>query len=135
MKRTILFVDDEVNILSALRREMHEWAEQTDTKLFFAVSAAEALVLLENKIPGLTLVVSDYRMPGLNGLDLLERVRERWPGTATILLSGFTDDEKTQDAMQANSDGFLRKPWDEAELKNAIEVAFAQVAPNTGVKK
>ncbi|MBT6488866.1 MAG: response regulator, partial [Deltaproteobacteria bacterium] len=91
----ILFVDDEPLILEGLqnllRRFRKKWA------MSFAVGADEALEKLD--IETFDIVITDMRMPGLSGAELLKRVRETHPGTARIMLSGYSEEETILQAL------------------------------------
>jgi two-component system NtrC family sensor kinase len=116
----ILCVDDEVNILRALRRLLLD----EDYAILTANSGEEALELLEKEYP-VHLILSDYRMPGMNGVDFLKRVCERWPKIIRIVLSGYAD---TASIVSAINEGqiykFIPKPWNDDELKVTIAKAF-----------
>jgi YesN/AraC family two-component response regulator len=83
----ILFVDDDQNILSGLRRQMR--SDRTKWNCHFANSGQEAL----QKIPGsaIKVVITDLKMPGMPGLDLLKRVKDNWPHMTRVVLSGEVD--------------------------------------------
>src|ERR1700741_3164612 len=81
----VLFVDDEPSILSALRRLFRPQGY----RVLLAESGAAGLELLEKE--KVDLVVSDMRMPEMDGAALLEKVRERWPTVGRILLTGYAD--------------------------------------------
>ncbi len=83
----ILFVDDERRILDGLRRQLHGRRDRWDMR--FAESGTAALALLADRPADV--VVSDMRMPGMKGSELLHHVMDRWPQTARIILSGQTD--------------------------------------------
>ncbi|WP_440110846.1 HD domain-containing phosphohydrolase [Acidovorax sp. BL-A-41-H1] len=115
---TVLCVDDEPGILSALKRVLR--AE--DCKVLQANGGAEALQLLEQH--PVDVVVSDMRMPGMDGAALLAEVRKRWPETARILLTGYADMNAT---IAAINNGqiyrYIHKPWDETELRLTVRQA------------
>lgn len=123
-KAKILCVDDEPNVLRALGRLFLD----EDFVLLTATSGEEGLKLLQENDP-VQLVVSDYRMPGMNGVDFLKIVCERWPDTMRIVLSGYAD---TAAVVAAINEGkiykFIPKPWNDDELKvtiaNAVEVFY-----------
>lgn len=115
----LLFVDDEPAVLGGLRRQL--WERRADWDMAFAPSGAEALELLEAGVADV--VVSDMRMPGMDGAALLEAVRKRWPVTVRVLLTGYADQEQALRAAQA-AHQFLRKPCDPAELRRALERAL-----------
>src|SRR3990167_10420533 len=82
---TILCVDDEPNILSALRRLFRSAGFQVRT----AVGGAAGLELLESET--VDLVISDMRMPEMDGAEVLQQVRQRWPDTVRLLLTGYSE--------------------------------------------
>ena len=112
----ILCVDDETSILKALKRLFLD----NDYEILTAVSGLEGLEILENDHP-VHVVVSDYRMPGMNGVDFLREVCRRWPETVRIVLSGYAD---TASVVSAINEGeiykFIPKPWNDDELKVTI---------------
>jgi len=117
----ILCVDDEPNVLKALQRLFMD----EDYEILSANSGAEGLTILEQN-PAVRLVISDYRMPGMNGVDFLKDVCDRRPETVRIVLSGYAD---TAAVVSAINEGqiykFIPKPWDDDELlvniRNALE--------------
>lgn len=116
---SILFVDDEENILHALCRLFRP----TGYKVAVAHSGAEALAAMERQ--PVDLIVSDMRMPQMNGAELLEHVHRRWPNTVRILLTGYSDMSMTVDAInKGNIYRYISKPWDESELLAAVSQAL-----------
>ncbi|MBX7271586.1 response regulator [Pseudomonas chloritidismutans] len=117
---TLLLVDDEENILNSLRRVLR--AEPYTLKV--ASNGDEALQILEN-CP-VDLVVSDARMPGMDGATLLAQVQERWPNCMRVLLTGYADISTT---IKAINEGriyrYVSKPWDDQELRLVIKQALA----------
>ena len=105
--RIILLVDDEPKILSSLSRSL---ADEDLDEIKTAQNAEEALAIL-NETPGLAVVVSDYHMPGMNGIDFLVQVHNLFPDTSRILLTGFADLELAVNAVnRGNVFRFLVKP-------------------------
>lgn len=130
----VLFVDDEINILNSIKRStMFE-----DYEALFAVSGEKALeVISENNI---SVIVSDMKMPNMNGLDLLKRVKEISPDTIRIVLSGYT--QLGQILATVNSVGifkYITKPWnDELDFLPSIREAvnyYALKVENDRMKK
>jgi HD-like signal output (HDOD) protein/CheY-like chemotaxis protein len=115
MKR-ILFVDDESNILDGLRRMLH--MERTRWDMHFAIGGDAALRACE--IGGFDVVISDLRMPGMDGATLLSHIRERFPNTARIALSGYSEAGLAANAASL-AHRFLAKPCSASELRTAIE--------------
>ena len=92
-EHTVLFVDDEVNILKALQRLLRV----EDMNVLCASRASEAMELLE-KHPT-QVVVSDQRMPEMSGVDFLAQVRERYPDMVRMMLTGYTEMTIAVDAI------------------------------------
>lgn len=118
MKR-ILFVDDELELLDSLRarlhRHRHEW------EMIFVSSGAEVFPVLEQQ--PVDLIVSDVRMPGIDGGELLRVLREHWPQTIRIVLSGYA--EQTQILRLISlAHQYVSKPCDASKLENIIERCF-----------
>lgn len=115
----ILFVDDEPRILDGLRRQLHSYRKSWDMR--FALSADEALRMLSEV--DADIVVSDMRMPGVSGGELLERVLRAHPHTTRIMLSGQTDPQELLHDIGAIHQ-FLQKPCEPARLCEAIERTY-----------
>jgi type II secretory ATPase GspE/PulE/Tfp pilus assembly ATPase PilB-like protein/DNA-binding response OmpR family regulator len=117
----LLLVDDEPNILAALRRVF----QRENYQLLFAQTGEEALAIL-NKQP-VELIMTDFMMPGMNGSDLLREVRERWPQTIRIMLTGHAN---TDAVMGSVKDGavyrFILKPWNDDDIRLTIALALEQ---------
>jgi two-component system NtrC family sensor kinase len=116
----ILCVDDEQNVLNALRRL---FLDEPYT-ILTAVSGQEGLKTLEQE--NAQVVISDYRMPGMNGVEFLREVRKKWPYTVRIVLSGYADAAAVVSAInEGQIYKFIPKPWNDDELKvtvsNAVE--------------
>ncbi|MDZ7863069.1 HD domain-containing phosphohydrolase [Acidovorax sp.] len=108
---TVLAVDDEPNILAALRRLFRA----TGWRILTAGSAQEALALLA--LEPVNAVLSDMRMPGMDGVQLLERVRLGWPHVARLLLTGQADLGSTIAAINRGwLHRYITKPWNDDEL-------------------
>ena len=119
---TLLCVDDEANILSALKRLFRPQGYNILT----ATSAKEGLELLEKE--HVDLVISDMRMPEMNGAQFLEQVKNRWPDTVRLLLTGYAEMAATVDAI--NKGGIYRyisKPWDDTEMVILVREALERL--------
>ena len=117
----ILLVDDEPNVLESIQRQLrNRFAIST------AQSGEEALEVLKNDGP-FTLIVSDMRMPGMDGVQLLSRVKDMYPDTVRIMLTGNADQET---AVAAANTGqifrFLNKPCSTATLATALALGVRQ---------
>jgi len=130
MTDKILFVDDEENVLQSMKRQLRKrFPMQT------AMSGDEALQILKEKGP-FAVIVSDMRMPGMTGVELLSRVKILYPETVRIMLTGNADQET---AMEAVNDGqifrFLTKPCSTAILVPALALAQRQYRLITAEKE
>jgi HD-like signal output (HDOD) protein len=115
MKHRILFVDDEPNLLEGLKRMLRPMRQEWD--MIFASGGQEALACLEHTPADV--VVSDVRMPVINGIRLLTEVKQRYPHTVRILLSGQSDEEMIRSAVGL-AHQYLAKPCDADVLKSTI---------------
>lgn len=118
-KKKILFVDDEKKVLDGLRRMLFSMRNEWD--MSFALGGIEGLEVL--KSGGFDVVVSDMRMPEMDGAEFLNRVKDDYPGTARFILSGYSDRDMIMRTLEA-ADQFLTKPCDPQMLKNAINKAI-----------
>ncbi|CAN5878628.1 response regulator [soil metagenome] len=115
-KKRILFVDDEPSILAALKNLLYKDRKRWD--MAFALSGEAALEMLA--VQPVDVLVSDMRMPGMDGATFLNRVKAEWPATARIMLSGHADREAIVRALPAVHQ-LLAKPCDAATLRGTIE--------------
>lgn len=120
---TILTVDDEPSVLSALRRlfRLHGWRSVQ------AESGAEGLALLQSE--PVDLVISDMRMPVMDGARFLELAREQHPEVARILLTGYADIASTIAAINRGEiHRYITKPWDDRDLLLTVEQTLSRRA-------
>ena len=116
---TLLLVDDEANVVSALRRALR--AE--GYRILTASSAAQGLELLA--LHRVQVIVSDQRMPEMSGTDFLFKVKDLYPDTIRIVLSGYTDLHTVTEAVNRGAIyKFLLKPWDDDLLRAHLREAF-----------
>ncbi|MCF8038291.1 MAG: HDOD domain-containing protein [Desulfohalobiaceae bacterium] len=120
MKKHILFVDDESNVLQGLKRMLrgmrHEW------NMVFAESGTAALETMAEQ--DFDVVVTDMRMPEMNGVELLEEVKKRHPETVRIVLSGHSDTKLILKSVRV-AHQYISKPTDAGELKDKISRSCA----------
>ena len=120
-KKTILFVDDEPSVLSSVRRLLR----REGWKLVTATGGQEGLEQLEAQ--PVDLVVSDMRMPGMDGAAFLKEVKARYPNAVRIILSGYSErDAVTRAFADADIHDMISKPWDDDQLKAIIRNALHQ---------
>lgn len=118
-KPIVLIVDDEESILNALKRSLGKIGVEIVT----ASTAADALYILENT--DVNLIISDMRMPDMDGAELLSLVAKDSPDTIRFLLSGHSDMESTIRAInEGHIHQYLTKPWDDVELRALIETTL-----------
>ena len=112
---TILFVDDEYEVLTSLRRFLRKEPYQT----LFASSAVEALEMIENHKP--QLLVTDLRMPGMDGLELISRVKQQYPDILRLILSATRDLEETISSINVGEVfRFISKPLEPDSFKRTL---------------
>lgn len=108
---SVLFVDDEINILSSLRRGFLE----EEYSCHFAESALRAMEILEHK--NIQVLITDMRMPEMNGLELLKHVEANYPSVIKLVLSGYTQLPQVLATInQVDIFNFITKPWSIDEL-------------------
>lgn len=131
-KKRILFVDDEPNVLSGLRNLLRKQRHQWD--MFFATSGAAALEELAKE--PIDVIVSDMRMPGMDGAALLTKVRDLYPQTARIVLSGHAEREAIARVVSV-AHQFLSKPADAGAVQVVIErtCQFQALMHDEGIRR
>lgn len=118
--RTVMFVDDERPIRSALERM---YLERDDLRCLFAASGQEALEIMEQE--EVWVVVSDYLMPGMRGIEFLTKVKTRWPHTIRIMMTAYADLSIAIDAInKSEAFRFVTKPWNNQELMETVDEAL-----------
>jgi len=118
--RTVLFVDDEQPIRNALERM---YLERDDVRCLFAASGQEGLEILEKE--DVWVVVSDYLMPGMRGIEFLSKVKGKRPDTVRIMMTAYADLSIAIDAInKSEAYRFVTKPWNNQELMNVIDEAL-----------
>jgi response regulator RpfG family c-di-GMP phosphodiesterase len=116
---TLLCVDDEPNILSSLRRLFRP----AGYRVLVAESGALGLEMLEKET--VDLVISDMRMPEMNGAQFLAQVRTRWPDTLRLLLTGYSDIQSIQDAINCGEIyRYITKPWEDGDMLLVVRHAL-----------
>lgn len=122
-EKTLLCVDDEPGVLRALKRLLRKEPYQVLT----AGSGEEALRLLARR--PVQVVLTDQRMPGMTGTALLQAVRERYPDTVRLVLSGYAEAHAILASInQGEIYRFLPKPWDDDELRATLRECFDRYA-------
>jgi response regulator RpfG family c-di-GMP phosphodiesterase len=115
----ILYVDDEENNLVSFKATF-----RVKYKIFTAIGGEEAIKIMEAN--HIHIVITDQRMPGMTGVEFLEKILEKFPEPMRILLTGYADLNAVIDAVNKGKIfHYLSKPWNEAELDDTIQRAFA----------
>ncbi|MDD3732287.1 MAG: response regulator, partial [candidate division Zixibacteria bacterium] len=117
----IMVVDDAPDTLEVVQRNL----VSAGYKVFTAPGVAEALRLLE-KIT-VDLVITDFKMPGISGLDLVRHIRENLPSTEVIMITGYASVTGAVEAVKSGAEEYLAKPFTETELINAVKMALDKI--------
>jgi HD-like signal output (HDOD) protein len=127
----VLFVDDEPRVLEALQRMLFDAAGSWQIET--ATSGVQAISILEAQ--AFDVIVTDMRMPGMDGATLLAQVHERWPSMTRIVLSGQTEQQSAMRAL-GSAHQFLSKPCNPRVLTEVVENAFylQALTPNMKIK-
>ena len=120
MNNTIVFVDDDKSVLDGLRRMLRGYRKQW--RIYFCLSAKEALEVFKEK--HVDVIISDMRMPVMNGVQLLHKIRSMSPHTIRIALSGYVNKEMTLESIQVVHQ-FITKPCDKESISAVIERAIS----------
>jgi response regulator RpfG family c-di-GMP phosphodiesterase len=125
MTHRILLVDDEPNVLRALERLLRRTGSSTTRpRVISCTHPAEALELAREYT--FSIAIADYRMPHMNGVELLARLCLQQPACARVLLSGYTDQVGLIGAInEARISRFMTKPWDDQELQDTVLTLLA----------
>lgn len=123
IKHTLLFVDDEESITKAIYRLFR----RDGYHIITAAGGPEGLTLLKNVNNPVSLIISDQRMPGMNGAEFLEKSREIFPDAIRFLLTGYSDMDAVVDAVNKGEiHKYLTKPWNDEDLKLQVRQALSQ---------
>ncbi|MDP6931705.1 MAG: response regulator, partial [Myxococcota bacterium] len=124
MERTghVLIVDDAREVRSSLRVNL----VKAGLDVHLAESAEEALAMLHDK--NVDIVLTDVKMPGMSGMDLLHAVRERWPDIAVVVMTGHGSVEDAVTAMKVGATDYIIKPVSKDELLVILERALRERA-------
>jgi len=132
LKKRILFVDDEPMVLKGIQRTLHKMRDVWD--MTFASSAAEALVVLDNN--PMDVIISDIKMPEMDGSQLLAKVKQHHPHVVRLVLSGHVEQETAIKSVQF-AHQCLSKPCDVKVLKQTLAKLFAlrDILSDNSIKK
>lgn len=118
MSVSILVVDDEPDVAELFRQRFRRATRQGTYFLHYAASGMEALDRLSEAIePTLIAVLSDVNMPGMDGLELLAEIKQRFPSLPVLMVAAYDDDELRRCAAERGAIDFISKPVDFDQLK------------------
>lgn len=121
--RRLLLLDDEINVLQALQRTLRQCFPGADLQI--ETFTDPELALLRSGEAEFDIIVSDYRMPSMNGVDFLKTVKGIQPDAVRLALSASTEFETVMQAInQAEVFRYVAKPWQTDDLKKTVEAAF-----------
>jgi len=128
---TILIIDDELEQLECIQRGLRSVGHEVTA----ALNAGDALLTLDQQFSAIDLVVTDYRIPDMNGIEILKNIRKHYGLLPVIMITAYGDKEVVFEALKNRCDGFLEKPFSlEAlifEIHKAIANRSQQVVPNS----
>jgi CheY-like chemotaxis protein len=117
----ILIVDDEKDVEMLFRQKFRKEIKSGEVEMVFAFSGQEALdILAKEKPPEVMYVFSDINMPGMTGLELLDKVKSRFPSINVSMISAYGDTENYNKAKESGAKEFFTKPIDFNSLKEEI---------------
>ncbi len=118
---SILVVDDEQVLCDVLRKVLSREGYQVQT----VTDGTAAMRLLANTC--VDIMISDIMMPDINGLGLMQKVKERWPQIGVILMTGYGDTYTVKDAMLQGADEYITKPFKSREVSLVVERAYYRI--------
>src|SRR6266700_8250344 len=133
MTVSILVVDDETDVADLFRQQFRRETRQGTYVMHFADSGETALEKLSDGIePTLIVILSDINMPGMDGLQLLAAIKQRFPDLPVMMVTAYGDDERRRRAAEHGAAEFITKPVDFDQLKarlRQLPAASALEAP------
>ena len=126
----VILVDDESMILDAMTRCL----DDIEADIYRFTKPAEALDFLSVQKPDL--IISDQRMPGMQGTEMLSQIKEAWPEVQCVLVSAYNDFEAVSEAFNNNIiERYLTKPWDNDELRFLVDKVLSGISSGRAFDK
>lgn len=119
---TVLFVDDEQIVLDSARKLLRKESFQLET----APSATDGLALLEKG--GIQVVLTDLMMPGMDGMEFLQHLKQKWPAIPVVMVTGYATISTAMQAMKLGAFDYIAKPFTKSELRGIIKRALHLVS-------
>ncbi|MDB9513757.1 response regulator [Kamptonema animale CS-326] len=117
----VMVVDDEEDIQSLFKQRFRKEIKAGQMQFHFALSAEAALEYLENhEEASIVLILSDINMPGMNGLELLRIIKEKFADLKVFMITAYGDEKNHQTAIAYGADDYITKPVNFETLKNKI---------------
>lgn len=120
MKDIIVFVDDEESVLKALKRVLRKWSQEKEVDCVFISDPLNAYEYIK-KTSQVCAMVSDIKMPGMNGLELIKRIKALGRDIPALVLTSYSDSSLVMDLLNLGIQGIYTKPWDDGLLISKIE--------------
>lgn len=119
----ILVVDDERDMKILFEQRFRKEIREGEMEFAFAFSGEEALNYMQTNDQEAVLILSDINMPGMNGLELLQRIKSKYktPPPVVMMITAYGDDSNYNEAMRLGADAFLTKPLDFGVLKDKLK--------------
>jgi FixJ family two-component response regulator len=124
MKDTILLIDDDNNILRALKRELRSYADKMKLSIRDFDSASAALSMLKSEGQRVCIMITDQRMPNMSGNELILAAKQLYPDIIAISLSAYSDFDEIVKVLSSGIFGFILKPWTKGYLLAEIDKAL-----------
>ncbi len=120
----ILVVDDEQDMQTLFQQRFRKEIHNNQVDFAFAISGEQALEYLAHNHHEAVLILSDINMPGMSGLELLDRIKQKYhtPPPVVMMITAYGDADNYQQAMKLGADDFLTKPVDFALLKEKLKI-------------
>ena len=121
----VMVVDDEPEVEAMFRQRLRRDLRSGRYEMVFASSGVHALEVMDEN-PDVVVVLTDLKMPHMDGMALLSALRERWPGVCSAVLSAYGDSKRIEDATGRGARAFMLKPVDFEAVRELLEAAYTE---------